>query len=78
MVNYFEECQKCIPPKRKPGCQDHCGEYAKGRAKLEEDKARAAEANAGWDYTNKLIREKRNATAMRRKFGRQYGKTRYM
>lgn len=39
MNNYFEKCQHCVPPKRKPGCQDHCPHYAEARAKYDADKA---------------------------------------
>lgn len=41
MANYFEECQKCKPPVRYPGCQDHCRHYKEARAKFEADKAKA-------------------------------------
>lgn len=78
MANYFEKCMVCVPPERYPGCQDHCPHYTEGKAKLEADKAKVAKKNAGWDYVNDAIKDKRNATAMRRKQGRNYNKTRYM
>ena len=31
----FEECYKCVAPKRHPGCQDHCPGYAAGLARHE-------------------------------------------
>ena len=30
-MNFFESCRKCVPPKRQPGCQSHCPEYAAAR-----------------------------------------------
>ncbi len=44
-MNFFESCHKCVPPKRQPGCQSHCPEYAADRAvydgcKAEDDKKR--------------------------------------
>jgi hypothetical protein len=35
----FECCRPCKPPKRKPGCQDHCPEYIAAKAKYNELKA---------------------------------------
>lgn len=35
---YFECCHFCKPPKRYPGCQDHCPEYAEDKAKHDADK----------------------------------------
>ncbi len=35
----FDECLVCKPPKRYPGCQDHCPEYKKGKAKHDKEKA---------------------------------------
>ena len=37
--NYFEDCQRCVPPKRHPGCHAVCPHYAEGKAKYEADKA---------------------------------------
>lgn len=28
----FECCHKCTPPKRTPGCHDHCSEYQAEKA----------------------------------------------
>lgn len=39
MINYFEKCQHCVPPTRKPGCQDHCPHYAEAKAKHDADEA---------------------------------------
>lgn len=36
---FFEECRNCVPPKRYPGCQDHCPGYASGRARYDACKA---------------------------------------
>ena len=40
----FECCIPCKPPKRYPGCHDHCPEYAAARAKY--DKAVADQKKA--------------------------------
>lgn len=32
-------CHPCKPPKRYPGCHDHCPEYAKERAQHDKDTA---------------------------------------
>lgn len=34
-MGFFEECHKCKPPKRKPGCQDTCPHYKEDRAKYD-------------------------------------------
>ena len=34
----FECCQKCVKPKRHPGCQDHCPEYKEARAEYDQAK----------------------------------------
>ena len=47
----FECCIPCKPPKRYPGCHDHCPEYAVARAKY--DKAVADQ--------NKAVRQSINA-----------------
>lgn len=44
----FECCQKCVKPKRHPGCHDHCPEYAEERAKFDQNK-KAAARNRGRD-----------------------------
>ena len=49
MANYFEECQKCVPPKRHPGCHGTCPDYAKARAKYDADKAKAEAGNYLWE-----------------------------
>lgn len=40
-MNFFEECHKCKPPKRKPGCHAKCKEYKEAKVKYAE--AREAE-----------------------------------
>lgn len=42
--HHIECCKDCKPPKRYPGCGDHCKEYKEEKAKLKEQMA-AAEAN---------------------------------
>lgn len=32
-------CRHCVPPKRHPGCHDHCPEYIEERAEYDEKKA---------------------------------------
>lgn len=39
----IECCHGCKPPKRYPGCGDHCPEYKKQKAKLKADKEREIE-----------------------------------
>lgn len=36
-------CKDCKPPKRKPGCGDHCPEYKAEKAQLKADKEREKE-----------------------------------
>ena len=52
MANYFEECQKCVPPKRHPGCHGTCPDYAESRAKFDADKAKADAGRELKYYTN--------------------------
>ena len=45
MMKFFKHCHNCVPPKRQPGCQSHCPDYAEDRAvydgcKSEADKRR--------------------------------------
>ena len=35
----FEHCRYCKPPKRYPGCQDHCPDGLADKAKYEAQKA---------------------------------------
>ena len=28
-MGFFESCHKCVPPKRHPGCHDHCPDREK-------------------------------------------------
>ena len=39
-------CKHCVPPKRHPGCHDHCPEYAEERAVYNEKKAAADKKKA--------------------------------
>lgn len=32
-------CRHCVPPKRYPGCHDHCPDYIEERAEFDELKA---------------------------------------
>ena len=62
-VNYFEECTKCVPPKRYPGCHSTCPDYAKGRAKLDADKARANKTISLKYYANERLYVNKDAVA---------------
>ena len=47
----FECCHNCKPPKRYPGCQDHCPDGIAAKAKYNalkaaDDKARGRDSNA--------------------------------
>lgn len=35
----FDCCHKCKPPKRYPGCQDHCPDFPVAKANFEKKKA---------------------------------------
>ena len=41
--NTIDCCHKCKPPKRYPGCGDHCPEYKAAKAKHAEEKKRERE-----------------------------------
>ena len=41
--HHIECCFNCKPPKRYPGCGDHCPEYKEEKAKLAADKQREKE-----------------------------------
>jgi hypothetical protein len=38
-MGMFEHCEKCVAPKRYPGCHDKCPDYEKDRKKYEARKA---------------------------------------
>lgn len=40
----FEHCHHCKPPKRRPGCKDHCPDGLADKAKYNEMKAADAKA----------------------------------
>ena len=61
--NYFEECHKCKPPKRQPGCHAICPEYAKGKALLEADKAKAAMGKDIKYYINDKLNGSKDSVA---------------
>lgn len=52
MANYFEECQKCVPPTRHPGCHATCPHYAEAKAKYDADKERANKTTTLKYYAN--------------------------
>ena len=39
MKKYFECCKPCKPPKRHPGCQDHCPDYLADKAVRDKEQA---------------------------------------
>lgn len=42
----INSCLHCKPPKRQPGCHDHCPDYAKDKAAHDERKAKEDFARA--------------------------------
>ena len=42
MMGMFKCCHPCVPPKRHPGCHDHCPDYAAEKA--ENDRCKEADA----------------------------------
>ena len=38
MAGDFKACLKCVPPKRYPGCHDHCQDYLAEKAEHEKEK----------------------------------------
>lgn len=63
MSNYFEECHKCVPPKRHPGCHATCPHYAAGRAKYDADMARSKENITLKYYANEKHAENMDSIA---------------
>lgn len=63
MTNYFEKCQKCVPPERKPGCQDHCPYYKEAKERYEADKAKINETKTVKDYINAEINKNKQGVA---------------
>lgn len=57
----FECCHKCKPPKRSPGCHDHCPEYKKERAAYDAKK-------------EEIDRKRRLSNAINAETGRQVDK----
>lgn len=46
MITKITCCHHCVPPKRYPGCSDHCKEYQEQRKKREEEKAKIKESKS--------------------------------
>ena len=46
MTTMFENCKKCIPPKRQPGCHDKCPDYIKDKKEHDEFKKKIREKNS--------------------------------
>ena len=47
-------CRNCKPPKRHPGCHDHCEQYQKEKAEWDAEQAairKAKDIEAGLDQT---------------------------
>lgn len=68
----FECCHYCKPPKRKPGCQDHCPDMEKAKEihkelKAADDKARHRNTSAV--YTQHV---ESMARACKKRKGRRY------
>ena len=65
--NPFECCFKCTPPKRYPGCHDHCPEHAEAKVKFEARKALINADREAREYTKYIISKNINDSAKRRK-----------
>lgn len=63
MTNYFEKCQKCVPPERHPGCHDHCPHYAEAKARYDADKAKHDETKSVKDYINAEMNKNKDGVA---------------
>lgn len=61
-ASYMFSCKPDCP-KRKPGCQDHCEQHAKDRAKWDERAAIERRERTIDQYTNNLIRECKDTRA---------------
>lgn len=49
-------CKDCVPPKRRPGCHDHCDIYQTAKAKHDKEKAEAyKKRKAEYDYMAQKI-----------------------
>lgn len=70
---YFECCHYCKKPKRYPGCQDHCPEYAAAKVKHDaEMEARHKQRNLQTELYNQRSEGVHRAMKHRRKKGVQY------
>ena len=60
-INYFEACHYCKPPKRYPGCHDHCPDYLGPKAAYDEKRKQARLDKVSWSYINKNIADSKDA-----------------
>lgn len=72
MANWFEECHHCKPPKRYPGCHDHCPEYIASKADYDKKRREARLEKSVWSYINKNIADSKDAHVKHVKNGRRY------
>lgn len=61
MADWFEACRRCKPPKRKPGCHDHCPDYLIPKAAYDEKRKQARLDKVSWSYINKNIADSKDA-----------------
>lgn len=61
---------------RKPGCQDHCEQHAKDKAKYDADMATDREGRAVDGYVARAVNGNKNSSAIRRKDFYGYSKKR--
>lgn len=72
MANYFEDCQKCVPPTRHPGCHDHCPEYLASKAKYDQKRMDARQDRLVTSYVKMSIMTARDVNNKRLKGNRRY------
>lgn len=67
-MNKISCCRECVPPKRYPGCHDHCEEYQKQKAELEERrKARNSEEAKASDIRDYIVKRRAKSKMKYRK-----------
>ena len=72
MANWFEECHYCKPPKRHPGCHDHCPEYLASKAEYDQRRMDARQDRLVTSYIKMNIMDARDANNKRLKGNRRY------
>ena len=67
-MGMFKCCHPCVPPKRHPGCHDHCPEYAAEKA--ENDRLKEADTKRRHVKNNIYAQRTDNVTKALRRHGR--------